>query len=147
MAESKAELIMQAIKTRLEAVSAIASVQRFEMNGNTFVNVPVAIVQFSETTHSRRVQPNIVWEQATILVGVYVRHDKTIDPRSTDAVLVALDGDIYAAVMADRTLGGLTKDLSRVSVFPEDIEEPVKHVGHVSEFMADYTHLIDSVIN
>jgi hypothetical protein len=144
---------MQAMVTQVQAVTVtngyantIASVQRFEMTGNDFVEVPVVILSMSEAMQTRRVQPNIVWEQMTVLIGVYIRHNKAIDPRSTDAILISLDADIYQAIMADRTLGGLTKDLGRTSVFPEDVEEPIKHVGHVSEFMAEFTHTIDSVV-
>jgi hypothetical protein len=153
MADSKIEQVMQAILNQLALISPVngytntlESIQRFDMTGNSFVKVPVVILQLSEITQTARVQPNIVWERATVLVGVYVRHDKELDTRSTDAILISLDSDIYAATMFDRTLGGLTKDLSRVSVFPEDIEEPIKHVGHVSEFMVEYTHQIDSVV-
>lgn len=154
MADSKEELMMQDLKTKLEAITLangydneVKSVQRFEMIEQTFVEQPVIILGFAGIEHKSRVNPNIVWEMATILIAAYIKHDKTDDTRSTDAILVSLDADIYKAVMQDRTLGGLAKDLSRVSVFPDDQQVPIPYVAHVSEFAVQYTHLIDTAIN
>ena len=154
MAESKEERIMQALETLLQGITIangfendVKSVQRFEMMSNDFVDVPLIILGMDQVTHKERVQPNIVWETGTVLIAVYIRHSQSEDSRSTDAILLSLDADIYNAVMVDRTIGGLSKDLSRVAVFPHDIEEPIPHVAHVSEFAVDFTHLIDSVVN
>jgi len=145
---------MQALKTLLEGITVangfdneVRSVQRFEMGGNDFVDVPVILLGLEEVNHKNRVQPNIVWETASITIAAYIRHSKAEDARSTDAILISLNADIYKAVMVDRTIGGLSKDLSLVSVFPDEIQEPVKHVAHVSEFAVEYTHLIDSAVN
>jgi len=151
MADAKEETIVQALMVNLAAITItngyrndLASVQRFEMAEQVWAAAPLAIVQMVEVTHKNRVQPNVVWEMATVLVGIYVRHNKLEDARSTDAILLSLDADIYEAVMQDLTLGGLTKTISRVSVFYDEIQEPLQHMGHVSEFMLEYTHLIDS---
>ena len=154
MAESKIELIMQAIETLLKGITLgngydneVRSVQRFEMGGNDFAAVPVILVGLEEENHKKRDQPNTVWETATISVEAYIRHSKSEDARSTDAILISLNADVYKAMMVDRTLGGLCFDLSRVSVFPHELEEPVPHVAHVSEFTVEYSHLINSVVN
>lgn len=151
MADSKEETIVGALVTNLQGITIangyvndLASVQRFEMAAQLWTDTPLAIVQVAEVNHKNRVQPNVVWEMATVLIGVYVRHNKLNDARSTDAILLSLDADIYEAVMQDLTLGGLTKTISRASVFFDEIQEPILHMGHISEFMVEYTHLIDS---
>ena len=153
MADTKEEQIVQAIFNNLKKISLvngyqndIPAIQRFEMGGNDFVDVPLLVVQLGEVNFVERVRP-AVWELATIFVAVYVRHDKSIDTRSTDAILLSLDGDIYRSIMEDFTLGGLATSVSRVSVTPDDIEEPIVHVAHISEFVARYTHPFASAVD
>jgi len=112
MADSIRELIQKNIDTTLKLISKIGgynndivSVQRYEQSGNDFASCPV-IIQYPGDEGKKPGPVPLSSCDFTVYVGVYFKHDKTIDARSTDEIINSFLADVEKALMIDHTRGG-----------------------------------------
>lgn len=83
----------------------VAAAERFEVDGNDLVSLPACIISTLDQTKTGETNRSMEWD-LQVRIDAHIVHNKALDSRSTDAVLTELAGDLYKAVMADRTRGG-----------------------------------------
>lgn len=84
---------------------SMQSVERFDVDGNSLVETPAAIVAAVGQDKVAETSRTMEWD-LKVRINAYIVHDKGEDARSTDTILTLLADDLYKAVMADRTRGG-----------------------------------------
>jgi hypothetical protein len=147
MADTLRENIIADIKTTLEAVrlvngydNDIASVQRWKQGGNSLRQVPCIIVNAGPEEKSQEVYPAITCRMQ-VVIDVWTRHDETTDPRSTDAILNSLLGDVEKALMADIYRGGYAKNTNITGNVPFETVQGQPYAGIIIEAEILYRHL------
>lgn len=112
------ESTLGGITTDNEYAFEMASVERFEVGGNTLASLPAAVVSSGEKRRLTETSRTMEWN-FDVDVAVYVMHDKAADTRSTDEVLTEVEAEVYRALMADPTRGGyaLHTEITRLSHF------------------------------
>jgi hypothetical protein len=83
----------------------VQAASRFEVEGNSLVDLPAAIVSGIDQQKLTETTRTMEWE-LTARVDLYLCHDKAKDSRSTDEVMTEAAGDLYKALMVDRACGG-----------------------------------------
>ena len=125
--------------------NTMASVQRWELEGNSRAALPCAIIAAKEETYS-----NAPTEQLTatlsVAVEVWAAHNRTTHPVSTDAYVNSLLRDVVLAILGDRGLleGGTGQQLATsvdpVLAYPLEDEEGHPFCGAVLELSVQYQH-------
>ena len=144
------ELIPVNIKTTLEGITIandygndIASVQRWEQSGNSLKLVPCTIINLAPEDREQR--PGLKTSNSlTIMIDLWVIHDKTVYPGSTDSYLNNLLGDIEKSLMADGTRGGIAVNTKIIRVIPFESTQGQPYAGLIIEIKIEYrTNITD----
>lgn len=132
------ENILENIKSTLEAVSSIASVQRWDKRGSILRQVPCVIV--SAGPEEKEPSPHPMFTcRLTVYLDVWIRQNEA-DTQATDSILTGLLGDIEKTLMVDHTRGGIAKNTVLRSNVPFESVEGQPHAGIVIEIEIVYQH-------
>ncbi|MCD6459406.1 hypothetical protein J7L67_01910 [bacterium] len=127
MAYAIREKIMQNLVTTLEGITTgngynntINAVYRWEQTGNSLVDVPV--IELNIAGEDTENSPNpYTTATLSVMIDLFVRHDKSNFSGSTDAYLITFLADITKALMTDNTRGGNAIDTVITGNSPFDI--------------------------
>ena len=148
MADSIREKIMQNIKTTLLTISVangyvneISSVQRWAQAGNNLADVPCIIINAGPETLQQK--PGLVAEcRLSVMIDLWIRHDTTANPGSTDAILNSIFADIEKALMVDYTRGGYAVNTYVTNVVPFETAKGQPYAGLIIETEILYMHFV-----
>ncbi len=139
------ENIFQNIKSALSLISVangfdnnIASVQQWDVNGNTLASVPTIIVNSGPEDGSDNAYP-LTTCSLKVFLTLWTRIDEG-SPSAPDTVLNSLLGDIKKKLKEDITRGGNAVDTAVTSVEPFDTIEGQGEVGLVITLEVKYRH-------
>lgn len=135
------ENILENIRTTLEGVAGIKSVQRWDKRGNPLRQVPCIVVASGQEQKTPAPNPMFTCH-LTVYLDVWIRQDSA-DTGATDSILSALLGDIEKAVITDGTRGGYAKDTVLHGSVPFESVEGQPHAGLVIEIEVIYQHKQD----
>lgn len=81
-------------------------------------------------------------ELRTVIIQTFlkIRHDPDTDSLSSDTVMNRLEQDLYKAVMADPTRGGLAETTRYESSGPAELDEGTGRVVKAVEYAVDFRH-------
>lgn len=139
------ENIFQNLKSVLSLISVangfdnnVASVQQWDINGNSLASVPVIIINSGPEDGSDNAYP-----LTTCTLKIFLTLWTRIDEGSSyapDTVLNSLLGDIKRKLKEDMTRGGNAVDTAVISVEPFDTVEGQGEVGLVITIEVRYRH-------
>lgn len=137
MADTVRENIFANLVTTLSAITAangydntIASVQRWDMNGNNKASVPAIIVNSGPEKGDDAKAYNLTHCLLEVFVELWVRQNETESATTpTDKLLNSLLGDIKKALAVDVTRGGIAVDTQITSVETFETIEGQQHAG------------------
>ena len=139
------ENIFQNVKSALSLISVangfdnnIASVQQWDVNGNTLASVPTIIVNSGPEDGSDNAYP-LTTCSLKIFLTLWTRIDEG-SGSAPDTVLNSLLGDIKRKLKEDITRGGNAVDTTITSVEPFDTIEGQGEVGLVITAEVKYRH-------
>ena len=139
------ENIFQNVKSALSLISVangfdnnIASVQQWDVNGNTLASTPTIIVNSGPEDGSDNAYP-LTTCSLKIFLTLWTRIDEG-SGSAPDTVLNSLLGDIKRKLKEDITRGGNAVDTAVTSVEPFDTIEGQGEVGLVITLEIKYRH-------
>lgn len=141
MSLSIKEQIVQKICGTIALIPWVKNVQRLKQAGIQFADVPFVIVtQGDDLLEAVQTRP---WttRRAEVVASIIFRQTDPLDLRSADEVLNGYGSDVEAAVMADRSVGGLAIEMKPPEWLEIEIESDVPHVGVAMRFGVVYRHL------
>lgn len=141
------EKILKNIKTTLESIktssgyeNTIASVQRYQVNGQDTSEYPyIIIVQGDDEVAFQGPDPQIT-RAMTVHFDVFTRQDVVTDPRAGDELMNTLQDDIESALQSDATRGTNADDTGPVEVMPQPPEEGSVDINSIMSVQISYRH-------
>lgn len=148
MAESRRELITEAFLAVLDTIAppsyltTVDTVTRWRLPFSVQKDNTVLIVKQGEERADRDTSSfGKLNRTMQLLVIVQIRHDPAQDNLATDTVLNRMEQDIYHAISADPTLGGLAMDVEYIASSQADIPDGEDMmVQQVLEYQVHYRH-------
>ena len=143
MGDSVRERILNNIETELKKISRangyhedIKSVQRWSQRGNSLLDVPAIIINAGPDDWENSPNP-LVTANLTVYLDLWIRQPND-DKNPTDKLLNDILMDIYEALMADNTRGGIAHDTTIKSITPFETIEGEPHAGLIIEVLIHY---------
>lgn len=140
------ELILEELKTTLETITVangyvneISSVQRHNVNGNNFVDVPMVLIVAGDDIP--RDSPNTLTSyDFTVNLLLEINHPES-NSNSTDTIINSFIGDVIKALKVDNTRGGNAIDTKMGAIRPYEYGDEITNVGVLIELNIHYRHL------
>ena len=139
------EQILENIRTTLLGITdgngyenTMQSVQRWDMRGNSIIQVPSVVICAGEEQKTPAPNPFCTCH-LTVYLDVWFRQDAA-DALSTDTRVSGLTGDISKAIMQDYTRGGLAKDTIDHGSQPFFTQEGQPSAGIIYQIEVIYQH-------
>ncbi|MEI8350093.1 MAG: hypothetical protein WCI77_08055 [Candidatus Omnitrophota bacterium] len=141
MANTVRENILANIKTVLTGITVaggyantIASVQRWNQSGNSFIDTPCLIINAGPEEKEHR--PGFITScKLSVLIDLWV-----IKPTDSDTYLNSLLGDVEKALMTDYTRGGYAANTKLLGVLPFEAAEGQPYCGLIINVEIEYRH-------
>ena len=148
MADTVREKIFADLVTTLSGISTangydnnIASVQRWDMNGNNKVGVPAIIVNSGPEKNDDGKAYDLTHCLLTVFLELWVRQNEAESAAMpTDKLLNSLLGDIKKSLAEDVTRGGNAFDTEVTDVETFETVEGQQHAGLVVTIEIEYRH-------
>lgn len=148
MADTIREKIFANLVTALSGISVaggyendIASVERWNMNGNNKAGVPAIIVNSGPEKNDDGKAYDLTHCLLTVFIELWVRQNETESAATpTDKLLNSLLGDIKKALAQDVTRGGNAVDTEVTDVETFETIEGQQHAGLVVTVEIEYRH-------
>lgn len=140
MADSVDELIVKDIQTRLLAVPAFLSVERWRQHGNSFADLPAVVISIEG--HDLAEEQETGREVWILAVDVEIRidHDETVNPESTDELFGPLYTELHKAIMADPRFGEKAIKTNIVGRSKFQVLGEQQYAGQTVELQIVYRH-------
>lgn len=120
----------------------IASVERWNMNGNNKASVPAIIINSGPEKDSDSVAYNLTHCLLTVFLELWVRQNETESTATaTDRLLNSLLGDIKKALQVDVTRGGVAVDTEITDIESFETIEGQQHAGLIITVEIEYRHI------
>ena len=146
MADSIRELIMKDLETTMALINGtgpytrnIASIQRFEQDGNSFDAQDTIVLAGGDESEEYGPDP-LKSITLNVELDLWTRHDKAADAFSTDELLNQYISDIKRAVMVDHTRGGNAQQTDITGSIPFETSEGAYFVGIMFQIEIKYRH-------
>lgn len=148
MPDTVREKIFLDLVTTLSGISVangyennIASVERWNMNGNNKASVPAIIINSGPEKDSDSVAYNLTHCLLTVFLELWVRQNETESAATaTDRLLNSLLGDIKKALQTDVTRGGVAVDTEVTDIESFETIEGQQHAGLIITLEIEYRH-------
>ncbi len=148
MADTVREKIFANLVTTLNGISVvngydnnIASVERWNMNGNNKASVPAVIINSGPEKDSDGKAYNLTHCLLMVFLELWVRQNETESAATpTDKILNSLLGDIKRALQADVTRAGNAVDTEITDIETFETIEGQQHAGLIITVEIEYRH-------
>lgn len=148
MPDTVREAIFADLVTTLSAIAVaggydndIASVQRWDMNGNNKADVPAIIVNSGPEKSDDGKAYDLTHCLLTVFLELWVRQNETESAATpTDKLLNSLLGDVKKALALDVTRGGIAVDTEITDVETFETIEGQQHSGLIITVEIEYRH-------
>lgn len=148
MADTIREKIFENLVTTLSGISVvggydndIASVERWNMNGNNKASVPAIIINSGPEKNDDGKAYDLTHCLLTVFIELWVRQNEAESATTpTDKLLNSLLGDIKKALAQDVTRGGNAVDTEVTDVETFETIEGQQHAGLVITVQIEYRH-------
>ena len=148
MTDTVREKILDNIETTLKGIKTasgygndIVSVQRWEQAGNSLVKTPCIIINSGPEEKEHR--PGLIIScKFSVIIDLWIRHDKNSFVKSTDSYLSSLLGDIEKVLMIDHTRGDYAAATRILSIIPFETTSGQPYAGLTIECEIEYRHLV-----
>ena len=147
MAEAIVEQILAQWRTTLSAISVVngyrndvEKVERWRAGSMAQEgNVLLEIKQGATSAPELQVMGTEL-RTVTVTTLLKIRHDPDTDALSSDTVMNRLEQDVYQAIMADPTRGGLGETTRYQGSAPAELEEGTARVVKAVDYAVDFRH-------
>ncbi len=145
MADSLRELIVKNIKTTLEAVSCISSVQRLRQSGMKKKITPTIWIEEGQETALD--MQGVVERELRVALAIISRHAEASDSLSSAEHMAPLRDSVDVALMSDRQRGDNANETTSLSWGDIEIIEGEPELIQVGVFTVRYyTSLTDPAV-